>query len=137
MGTNDKPKTASSGSYAVPIKSAYVINSNGRFGTRWGRKHEGLDFSCPTGTLIYAADGGIVIKSGVSGGYGNCVVIKHDNGQETLYGHCSKLNVSVGENVYKGQVIAAVGNTGRSTGAHLHFEIHVGGQAVDPWNYIF
>ena len=65
------------------------------------------------------------------------MVIKHDNGQETLYGHCSKLNVSVGENVYKGQVIAAVGNTGRSTGAHLHFEIHVGGQAVDPWNYIF
>lgn len=137
VGTNDKPKTASSGSYAVPIKSAYVINSNGRFGTRWGRKHEGLDFSCPTGTPIYAADGGTVIKSGVSGGYGNCVVIKHDNGQETLYGHCSKLNVSVGEKVYKGQVIAAVGNTGRSTGAHLHFEIHVGGQAVDPWNYIF
>lgn len=137
VGINDKPKTASSGSYAVPIKNSYVINSNGKFGSRWGRKHEGLDFSCPTGTPIYAADGGTVTKAATFGGYGNCVIIKHDNGQETLYGHCSKLNVSQGEKVYKGQVIAAVGNTGRSTGAHLHFEIHIGGSAVDPWSYIF
>ena len=137
VGINDKPKTASSGAYAVPIKNAYVINSNGKFGSRWGRKHEGLDFSCPTGTPIYAADGGTVTKASTFGGYGNCVIIKHDNGQETLYGHCSKLNVSAGEKVYKGQVIAAVGNTGRSTGAHLHFEIHIGGSAVDPWSYIF
>ena len=135
VGINDKPKTASSGSYAV--KNGYVINSNGKFGSRWGRKHEGLDFSCPTGTPIYAADGGTVTKAATFGGYGNCVIIKHDNGQETLYGHCSKLNVSQGEKVYKGQVIAAVGNTGRSTGAHLHFEIHIGGSAVDPWSYIF
>lgn len=137
VGINDKPKTASSGSYAVPIKNGYIINSNGKFGSRWGRKHEGLDFSCPTGTPIYAADGGTVTKAATFGGYGNCVIIKHDNGQETLYGHCSKLNVSQGEKVYKGQVIAAVGNTGRSTGAHLHFEIHIGGSAVDPWSYIF
>ena len=137
VGINDKPKTASSGAYAVPIKNAYVINSNGKFGSRWGRMHEGLDFSCPTGTPIYAADGGTVTKAATFGGYGNCVIIKHDNGQETLYGHCSKLNVTAGEKVYKGQVIAAVGNTGRSTGAHLHFEIHIGGSAVDPWSYIF
>ena len=137
VGINDKPKTASSGAYAVPIKNAYVINSNGKFGNRWGRMHEGLDFSCPTGTPIYAADGGTVTKAATFGGYGNCVIIKHDNGQETLYGHCSKLNVTAGEKVYKGQVIAAVGNTGRSTGAHLHFEIHIGGSAVDPWSYIF
>ena len=137
VGINDKPKTASSGSYAVPIKNNYVINSNGKFGSRWGRMHEGLDFSCPTGTPIYAADGGTITKAGTFGGYGNCVIIKHDNGQETLYGHCSKINVSVGDKVYKGQVVANVGNTGRSTGSHLHFEVHVGGKAVDPWSYIF
>lgn len=79
----------------------------------------------------------LLLKAGTFGGYGNCVIIKHDNGQETLYGHCSKINVSVGDKVYKGQVVANVGNTGRSTGSHLHFEVHVGGKAVDPWSYIF
>lgn len=136
VGTKDKPKTTSTGDFDSPIKSAYTINANGRFGLRWGRMHEGLDYSCPTGTPIYAADGGTVTKSGVYGGYGNCLVIRHDNGSETLYGHCSKLNVGVGAKVYKGQVVAAVGNTGRSTGAHLHFEIHIGGKPVNPESYL-
>lgn len=137
IGTNDKPKTASSGKFSNPIKDSYTINALGHFGMRWGRMHSGIDFSCPTGTPIYAADGGVVTKASTYGGYGNCLVIKHDNGNETVYGHCSTLNASVGEKVYKGQIVARVGNTGRSTGAHLHFEIRVGGKPVDPAGYIF
>lgn len=137
IGTNDKPKTASSGKFSTPIKDSYTINALGHFGMRWGRMHSGIDFTCPTGTPIYAADGGVVTKSSTYGGYGNCIVIRHDNGNETVYGHCSTLNASVGEKVYKGQIIARVGNTGRSTGAHLHFEIRVGGKPVDPAGYIF
>lgn len=137
VGTKDKPKTASTGTYIVPIRGNYIINGNGHFGWRWGRLHKGLDFSCATGTPIYAADGGTVTFSGVKSGYGNCIVITHDNGNRTLYGHNSQLLVSTGQKVYQGQEIALAGNTGNSTGSHLHFEIYVGNSVVDPSGYIF
>jgi murein DD-endopeptidase MepM/ murein hydrolase activator NlpD len=136
IGTRKKPKTASTGNFEQPIRADYTINSNGHFGYRWGRMHEGLDYSCAMGTPIYASDGGTVEMAKYNGGYGLCVMIKHDNGMETLYGHCSKLLVSKGDKVYQGQKIALVGSTGHSTGAHLHFEIHVDGEAVDPSDYL-
>ena len=137
IGTKDKPKTASTGHYIIPIRGNYIINGNGHFGWRWGRLHKGLDFSCATGTPIYASDGGTVTFSGVKSGYGNCIVITHDNGDRTLYGHNSRLLVSTGQKVYQGQEIALAGNTGNSTGSHLHFEIYKGGSVVDPAGYIF
>lgn len=110
-----------------------------RFGTRWGRSHKGIDIGAPKGTKIKAAAAGTVVTSsnGYNGGYGNYIVIKHSNGVETAYGHCSALYVKVGQKVSQGEVIAAVGNTGRSYGNHLHFEIRVNGIAQNPQNYLY
>lgn len=110
-----------------------------RFGSRWGRGHQGIDIGAPKGTSIRAAAGGTVTiaKYGYNGGYGNYVKINHGNGIETIYGHCSALNTSVGKKVSQGQVIAYVGSTGRSTGNHLHFEIRVNGTARNPQNYVY
>jgi murein DD-endopeptidase MepM/ murein hydrolase activator NlpD len=129
VGTTKKPATVATGVYGMPIRT-YIISSE--FGYRWGRQHEGIDFAASTGTPIYAADGGTVEIAGVYGGYGYTVQINHGNGSITRYGHCNELYVSVGDKVAKGDNIAAVGNTGNSTGAHLHFEIRVNGTAVDP-----
>jgi murein DD-endopeptidase MepM/ murein hydrolase activator NlpD len=98
--------------------------------------HYGVDFSTSTGTPIKAADGGTVTLSGWYYGYGYTVIIDHGSGVKTLYGHCSALYVSVGEKVYQGQTIAAVGNTGNSTGPHCHFEIIINGTNVNPENYL-
>lgn len=110
-----------------------------RFGVRWGSSHKGVDVGAPKGTGIKAAAGGTVITSstGYNGGYGNYVVISHGNGIETAYGHCSALYVKVGQKVSQGEIIAAVGNTGRSYGNHLHFEIRVNGVAQNPQNYLY
>lgn len=129
VGTADKPKTAPTGIFGMPIRT-YVISSD--YGYRWGTTHEGIDFASSVGVPIYASDGGTVVVSGWYGGYGLCIDIDHGNGYKTRYGHCSNLYVSVGEKVYKGQEIAAVGNTGRSTGPHLHFEIRKNGESLDP-----
>lgn len=102
------------------------------FGPRWGRMHTGLDLAAPTGSPIYASDGGTVIRAGYYGGYGNCLDIDHGNGRVTRYAHCSKLLVSSGEQVYQRQQIALVGSTGNSTGPHLHFEVRLNGSAVNP-----
>ncbi len=102
-----------------------------------GRGHKGMDIVAPKGTPIYAAEGGTVTYSGRDGsGYGNYIKIRHENGLETLYAHCSALYVRVGDKVAAGESIAAVGNTGRSTGNHLHFEVHKNGYFVNPSNYI-
>lgn len=98
--------------------------------------HEGLDFPAPTGTLIYAAAGGIVSTSEESAGYGKLLKIEHGAGLETRYAHNSKLLVKAGERVVKGQVIAEMGSTGRSTGPHLHYEIRLNGNALDPRQYL-
>ena len=110
-----------------------------RFGARWGRSHKGLDIGAPKGTPIKAAASGTVTVAqyGYSGGYGNYVIISHGNGIQTLYGHCNSLNVSVGQSVPQGQVIAYVGNTGNSYGNHLHLEIRVNGVAQNPQNYLY
>lgn len=118
-----------------------VISS--RYGIRWRDNHKGLDIAAPKGTAIKAAAGGKVIFSGYGSGsnsysgYGNIVVIQSTNSLVIRYGHCSALYVKTGETVVQGQVIAAVGSTGISTGNHLHFEIRYKGTAVNPQNYIY
>lgn len=114
------------------------------FGMRWGKLHKGIDIGANTGTGIVASMDGIVeISEYNNGGYGYMVVINHENGYKTLYAHCDKLNVSVGDRVSKGQNIATVGNTGDSFGSHLHFEIHdftssntTGIVTVDPQKFV-
>jgi len=102
------------------------------FGPRWGGFHPGIDIAVPTGVPIAAAGGGTVVVAGPNGGYGNFVVIDHNNGYSTAYAHQSQIAVSQGQTVTQGQVIGAVGNTGFSTGPHLHFEIRVNGTAQNP-----
>ena len=102
---------------------------------RW--RHTGIDIACGTGKAIYAADAGVVVKAqgGWNGGYGTMIVIDHGNGLQTLYGHNSKNYVKVGDEVAKGQLIAAMGSTGRSTGPHVHFEVWSGGVKKNPLTY--
>ena len=106
------------------------------FGRRWGRMHKGVDWACPVGTTVYASCAGTVIQASYNGGYGNNVVISHPDGRLTRYAHNSKLLVRVGQHVEQGEPIALSGNTGRSTGPHVHFEIYVNGAAVDPLKYL-
>lgn len=100
--------------------------------TRQRSLHEGMDLVAPRGSAVYAASGGVVTKAGREAGYGNMVEIDHGNGLVTLYAHASSLNVKAGDLVEKGQVIARVGNSGRSTGPHLHFEVRMAGTPLDP-----
>ena len=106
------------------------------FGRRWGRMHRGLDIAASHGTAIKAADGGTVSFAGWNGSYGNMIEIDHGNGYKTRYAHCSKLLVSKGTKVAKGDHIANVGNTGRSTGAHLHLEVIKNGVHQNPSNFV-
>jgi len=118
------------------------LQGGGRLASRFGwrihpifhtrKLHTGVDLASPTGTPIYAAGDGIVEHAGWENGYGNFTMIKHVNGYETGYGHQSKLLVKVGDRVRQGQVIGLVGSTGNSTGSHLHFEIRINGNFVDP-----
>ena len=100
-------------------------------------RHTGLDISASTGTPIKAAASGTVTFSGRKGSYGNLIVISHGNGVQTYYGHCNALYASTGQSISQGQVIAAVGSTGNSTGPHLHLEIRVNGVAYNPQNYLY
>jgi murein DD-endopeptidase MepM/ murein hydrolase activator NlpD len=106
------------------------------FGWRWGRMHEGIDLGAAYGSPIAAAASGVVIYAGWEGGYGNLTVIDHGGGLATAYGHQSRIAVSVGQSVAQGEIIGYVGSTGHSTGPHLHFEVRVNGQAVDPLGYL-
>ncbi len=120
--------------FAEPLKTSYRFTSG--FGPRWGRMHKGSDFASRHGTPVHATADGVVSFAGRQSGYGNVVKIKHAFGIETTYAHNSKLRVSVGESVSRGDHIADMGNTGNSTGTHLHYEVRVNGQAVDPMTYI-
>jgi len=122
--------------YHYPYKGE--VFHRGKYGIRRGRRHMGVDLPLQTGDPIYAAFDGKVRISKYLGGYGNLVVIRHNNGLETFYGHLSKRNVEVNEWVRAGQVIGQGGSTGRSTGPHLHFETRYKGYAFDPqWLFDF
>lgn len=132
VGTKTRPATVGSGHLINPCPAGYQSSS---FGMRWGRLHRGVDLACGAGNNIYAADGGTVITAGYNGSYGNYVKINHQNGMVTTYAHASQLCVGVGDKVYQGQIIAKVGNTGNSYGAHCHFEVEVNGSLQNPRNY--
>ena len=134
VGTKERPPTVGSGKYIWPLKDSFTQTSG--FGSRWGRQHKGIDLAVSVGTTVYAADGGTVVEAQYSGSYGNVVMIDHQNGQETRYAHNSKLLVKKGDKVYQGQPIAKSGNTGRSTGPHVHFEIRFNGEPRNPLNYL-
>ena len=102
------------------------------FGMRDGRQHQGLDIAANEGTTIRASKKGRIVFAGPRGNYGLAVIIEHGGEEQTLYGHCSNLLVSAGEEVVVGQAVAKVGSTGRSTGPHLHFEIIRQGVHYDP-----
>ena len=126
-------------SYIKPI-------SGGRLSSSFGRRsaptkgastyHKGVDWAVPRGTAVYASSGGTVSKAGWGSGYGYVVYIKHPDGRETRYAHLNKVLVSAGQTVKQGQKIALSGNTGRSTGPHLHFELRINGTAVNPLKYL-
>lgn len=100
--------------------------------------HQGVDFTASVGTEIYSTGDGTVVSIERSrGGYGNCIVINHGFGYQTLYAHLSKMDVKRGQQIKRGQVIGRVGNTGKSTSPHLHYEVHKNGTPVDPINYFF
>lgn len=119
-------------------KFMYPINTRitSYYGPRWGRVHEGIDFAAPMGSPIRAVSSGRVVYSGWASGYGYVVIIEHQKGLRTLYAHNSKLLVRNGESVGRGEVISRSGNTGNSTGPHLHFEVQVNGRPENPLNYI-
>jgi len=131
-----KRKTYVGGSMVWPLPSDYSVSSG--FGMRMHpilkvkKMHTGVDIGGKTGASIVAANSGTVILAGYASGYGNRVVIDHGDGITTLYAHCSKLLVKVGDEVEAGQTIAKVGSTGLATGPHLHFEVRVKGEPVDP-----
>ena len=117
-----------SSEFCFPVRNAKTSN----YGWRWNRGHHGVDIRLRTGDSVQAAFGGIVRVASRMGGYGNCVVIRHPNGLETLYGHLSKINVKHGQRVAVGEVIGLGGSTGNSTGPHLHFECRFLYQTFDP-----
>ena len=131
-GTKELPPKIGTGTFSNPTRGTLTS----RFGSRWGRMHEGIDIAAKIGTPVNAADGGKVIFSGTSGAYGKLVKIDHGGGFVTYYAHNSKLLVSKGDKVFKGQKIAESGNTGRSTGPHLHFEVRKNGKPVNPLSYV-
>ncbi|MEW2267152.1 MULTISPECIES: M23 family metallopeptidase [unclassified Streptomyces] len=135
--TAAKKKAAS---WVDPVKKYTLSASFAQNGGMWASKHSGQDFAVPIGTNVVATHGGTVVKAGGNGAgdgpaYGNAVVIKHGNGTYSQYAHLSKVNVKAGQIVKTGQSIAKSGNTGNSSGPHLHFEIRTTpnyGSAVDP-----
>jgi len=131
-GTKERPKTMAYGAFNVPSRGRL----SSRFGRRWGKDHEGIDISGSVGTPIKAADGGKVVTAGWINGYGKAVIIDHENGYKTLYAHANSLKVKKGDRVYRGQVIATIGTSGRVTGPNLHFEVQKNGAPVDPLKFI-
>jgi murein DD-endopeptidase MepM/ murein hydrolase activator NlpD len=102
------------------------------FAYRWGRWHQGMDLDCETGDPVYAAFDGVIRIAGPQGAYGNCIVVRHDNGLETTYGHLSRINFETNTIVRAGDEIGLGGSTGRSTGSHLHFEVMYEGNRFNP-----
>jgi len=137
----NKPKvTYDGGMFQLPLTSYKRISDE--YGYRMHptlgvqKFHNGVDFAAPSGTPILAAYGGTVVGAAYNSSMGNYVMINHGDGLYTIYMHASALYVSQGQTVSKGEQIAAVGSTGRSTGPHLHFSVRVNGEYVNPWNYL-
>jgi murein DD-endopeptidase MepM/ murein hydrolase activator NlpD len=126
------PVQGASGGWIWPVNGPLTSG----FGYRWGRMHEGIDIAVPEGTPIRAAKAGTVVIAAYTGGYGNYTCVDHGGGISSCYGHQSSYAVSAGDSVAQGEVIGYSGNTGSSTGPHLHFEIRVNGSAVDPLGYL-
>lgn len=137
-GGTGSSSVISNGSWPVPgysrVSSPFGYRIHPVLG--YSKLHTGIDIPAPTGTPTVAVESGTVIFSGTQGSYGKTVMIRHDNGNVSLYAHNSELLVSVGQTVQKGQSVTKVGSTGRSTGPHLHFEIRVNGVAQNPLNYL-
>lgn len=118
------------------IASGFGMRIDPVYGTP--KMHKGLDFTAPQGTPIYATGNGTIITSGASdGGYGNHVVINHGYGYQTLYGHMVRIKARQGQRVKRGEIIGWVGSTGKSTGPHCHYEVHINGQEVDPVYFFY
>lgn len=133
VGTKEPPPQVGTGEFAMPTSGTLTSS----FGARWGRQHAGIDIGAAVGTPIYASDNGVVTEAQFkNNGYGNFISIDHDNGYVTYYAHCSEILVSAGDIVAKGDLIARVGSTGRSTGPHLHFEVRKDGVAQNPYDYL-
>lgn len=119
---------------SLPLHDAFRYTSG--FKVRWGRMHEGVDLAGPIGTPVYATAEGVVTFAGWSSGYGRLIKVQHANGIETRFGHLNAIRVEVGQRVSRGDRIGDMGNSGRSTGPHLHYEIRVNGEPLDPMIYI-
>ena len=120
--------------FAMPVRNNFRFTSG--YGMRWGRMHSGTDFAAPIGTPIYTTADGVVTFAGWSSGYGRLIKIQHAFGIETRYAHLNAIRVQVGEKVSQGDRIGDMGNSGRSTGPHLHYEIRIGGSPLNPMTYI-
>ena len=135
VGVKERPPTTGTGTFIWPAyDGTYTVTSE--FKWRWGRQHEGIDMGCRTGNDVLASDGGTVVHAGPMGGYGNLVIIDHENGIQTYYGHNSSILVSRGDKVFQGQHIAEAGNTGNSFGSHIHFGVKDNGSFKNPRNYL-
>lgn len=121
------------GSFGWPASGGYISS---KMGSRWGAYHRGIDIAKPSNYTIKASDNGRVTFVGRDGTYGNKIIINHNNGYETVYAHLSSMKVQVGQVVSKGAAIGVMGSTGRSTGVHLHFEVHKNGSYVNPLAYL-
>lgn len=129
--------TTSRGSGSISgIASPLSGSINSYYGSRGGGFHTGIDIGGDTGEPYSAAASGTIVAAGWSGGYGKMILIDHGNGVMTRYGHSSRLLVSVGQHVSKGQTIGLVGSTGNTTGPHLHFEVIRNGDTTNPLNYL-
>lgn len=139
-----KQKPASAPAKVTTTPSIWPVTGSVTSGFGWrispfgdgNELHAGIDIASPAGTPVVATADGQVILSGSFGGYGNAIQIDHGSGITTIYGHNSELAVGVGHMVKKGQIIAYVGSTGKSTGPHVHYEVRVNDTAVDPWKYL-
>ncbi|MFI9586491.1 M23 family metallopeptidase [Streptomyces sp. NPDC052236] len=139
-----QPQAKKAAGWGKPVATYTLSATYGKAGNMWSSNHSGQDFAVPVGTKVAAASGGTVVKSGPGGAgdgaaYGNAVVIKHDNNTYTQYAHLSRVDVYPGQTVKTGQKIALSGNTGNSSGPHLHFEVRTNanyGSSIDPVKFL-
>lgn len=127
------PPSVGTGTFAWPAEDGEITSKRGH---RWGRLHNGIDIARSSGPAIKSADHGVVKAAGAAGTFGNRVVVDHQNGYETIYAHLSSIDVKAGDVVPQGTKLGNMGNTGRSTGVHLHFEVSLNGVTQDPLKYI-